>query len=96
MRKEGPGRRRPSSSAWAYLGSVTPCRCGSGVRMAVPVLAGWIALRQSQQRVCTHQRGSFQWLPQKKFLLFVFSAFHFIHMLFARSQLARDLNQEGA
>lgn len=64
--------------------------------MAVPVLAGWLALRQSQQRACTHQRGSFQWLPQKKFLLFVFSAFHFIHMLFARSQLARDLNQEGA
>ena len=30
----------------------------------------------------------------EKFLLFVFSAFHFIHMLFARSQLARDLNQE--
>lgn len=31
----------------------------------------------------------------EKFLLFVFSAFHFIHMLFARSQLAHDLNQEG-
>lgn len=73
MRKEGPGRRRPSSSAWAYLGSVTPCRCGSGARMAVPVLAGWLALRQSQQRVCTHQRGSFQWLPQKN-SCFLFSA----------------------
>lgn len=37
----------------------------------------------------------FSMTSAEKFLLFVFSAFHFIHMLFARSQLARDLNQEG-
>lgn len=80
---EGPGRRRPSSSAWAYLGSVTPCRCGSGVRMAVPVLAGWLALRQSQQRACTHQRGSFQWLPQKN-SCFLFSAPSILFICFLR------------
>lgn len=37
----------------------------------------------------------FSMTSAEKFLLFVFSAFHFIHMLFARSQLAHDLNQEG-
>lgn len=37
----------------------------------------------------------FSMTSAEKFLLFVFSAFHFIHMLFARSQLAHVLNQEG-